>query len=157
VRLAAEKKAEEERQAAAAAAAGAEAAKPQSQPDTTSSADTASSAVAAEKRPDTAAEPKPAAEQGVSSGPARKKVASHKATHRSAVRGWSRRGCRYAGRRIKPPGHYVIGRGDTLWGISRRHYSRGWRYWRLYRANRSIIGNPNLIYPCQRIYVPRRR
>jgi nucleoid-associated protein YgaU len=157
-RLAAEKKAEEERQAAAAAAAEAEAAKPQSQPDTTSSADTASSAVAAEKRPDTAAEPKSAAaEQGVSSGPARKKVASRKATHRSAVRGWSRRGCRYAGRRIKPPGHYVIGRGDTLWGISRRHYSRGWRYWRLYRANRSIIGNPNLIYPCQRIYVPRRR
>ncbi|HEY8194129.1 MAG TPA: LysM peptidoglycan-binding domain-containing protein, partial [Hyphomicrobium sp.] len=48
-------------------------------------------------------------------------------------------------------------RGDSLWLISRRFYRSGWRYRKLYRANRSIIRNPNLIHPCQRIFVPLRR
>lgn len=77
------------------------------------------------------------------------------------VKRWVRRvrhsQCRFAGRRIAPPGHYTVQRGDSLWLISRRFYRSGWRYRKLYRANRSIIRNPNLIHPCQRIFVPLRR
>ncbi|WP_244437597.1 LysM peptidoglycan-binding domain-containing protein [Hyphomicrobium denitrificans] len=90
---------------------------------------------------------------------ARIKVASRRLARGPVVRRWIRRAprCRFAGRRIMPPGHYTVQSGDTLWRISRRHYRAGRLYWRLYHANRSIIRNPNLIYPCQRIFVPRRR
>ena len=64
---------------------------------------------------------------------------------------------RKAGRRTKVPGVYLVARGDTLWGISRRHYSHGRRYPIVYRANRDKIRDPDLIYPCQRLYLPRLR
>ena len=60
-------------------------------------------------------------------------------------------------RRIKLPGKYVVRKGDSLWRISRRHYRRGHRYWRIYRANLGKIRNPDLIYPCQRFYIPKRK
>jgi nucleoid-associated protein YgaU len=78
-----------------------------------------------------------------------------KATHKRRVH--HRRHCRFAGRHITPPGHYTVRRGDSLWRISRYYYRRGWFYHRLYRANRRTIHDPDLIYPCQRIFVPRRR
>ncbi len=65
------------------------------------------------------------------------------------------RSCRAAGRRIVPPARYTVQRGDSLWRISVRHYNQGRRYLRIYRANRSIIANPDLIYPCQRVRVPK--
>lgn|GEM_PF-6450787 len=74
--------------------------------------------------------------------------------------GGYRRAVRCSGRgrhRIRLPGIYVVQRGDSLWRISRRHYWRGRRYWRIYRANRDKIRNPHLIYPCQRLYIPRWR
>jgi colicin import membrane protein len=61
-----------------------------------------------------------------------------------------------AGRRIQPPGTYVVRRGDSLWRISRRHYRFGHRYRRIHSANRRRIRNPNLIYPCQRFHIPRK-
>lgn len=64
--------------------------------------------------------------------------------------------CSRAGRRIQPPGHYVVAPGDTLWLISRKHYRSGWLYSRIYWANRARIRNPNRIYPCERLFVPRR-
>lgn len=75
------------------------------------------------------------------------------------VNRWFRRArgaCRRAGRRIRPPGHYVVASGDTLWLISARHYRNGWLYPRIYWANRGRIRNPNVIYPCERIFLPRR-
>ena len=60
-------------------------------------------------------------------------------------------------RRVRLPGKYVVRKGDSLWRISRRHYRRGHRYWRIYRANLGKIRNPDLIYPCQRFYIPKRK
>ncbi len=62
-----------------------------------------------------------------------------------------------AGRRINPPGTYVVRRGDSLWRISRRHYKLGRLYRRIYRANRGKISRANLIYPCQRFHLPAKR
>jgi colicin import membrane protein len=88
------------------------------------------------------------------------RATSYTLAHGPAVERWVRRvrhgNCRFAGRRITPPGHYTVRRGDSLWLISWRHYRTGWLYRKLYRANRSIIRNPNVIHPCQRIFIPRR-
>ena len=77
-----------------------------------------------------------------------------------AVRRWIWRvhggQCRFAGRRILLPGRYTVARGDSLWLISARHYRTGRLSWRIYRANRSIIRDPDRIYPCQRLFLPRR-
>lgn len=108
-----------------------------------------------------ASQPKPetAAKQPSKTRAVQTKVASRKLARGPVVRRWIRRAprCQFAGRRIRPPGLYTIASGDTLWRISRRHYRVGWLYWRIYRANRAIIRNPNLIYPCQRIFIPPRR
>ena len=68
---------------------------------------------------------------------------------------WRAQSCQLAGVRITPPGRYTIKRGDSLWRISERHYNEGRLYPKIYRANRSRIADPNLIYPCQRVLVPR--
>ena len=65
--------------------------------------------------------------------------------------------CRASGRLVTPPAHYVVARGDSLWRISARHYRSGRHYMLIYRANRGKISDPDLIYPCQRVLVPRRR
>jgi len=62
--------------------------------------------------------------------------------------------CKAAGRKIEPPGTYVVKRGDNLWRISRRHYDRGARYMQIVRANASKIADPDLIFPCQRFFLP---
>ncbi len=63
--------------------------------------------------------------------------------------------CRRAGKRIRPPGTYVVRYGDSLWVISRRHYRKG-KYWPvIYRANGAEIDDPDLIYPCQRLHLPK--
>lgn len=48
----------------------------------------------------------------------------------------------------------IVGRGDSLWNISRRIYGRGVRYTVIYTANPSQIRNPNLIYPGQVFVLP---
>ena len=77
-----------------------------------------------------------------------------------AVAGHRRRvaaaGCPDAGRRITPPGTYVVRRGDSLWLISRRHYRRGALWPVIHRANDDKIDDPDLIFPCQRFFLPER-
>lgn len=81
----------------------------------------------------------------------------------TAVKPWVRRvapaakRCHAAGRRVTLPGRYTVKSGDSLWRISKRHYRKGKLYTRIYAANSGRIRNPDLIYPCQRVLVPRKR
>ncbi|SFV29303.1 LysM peptidoglycan-binding domain-containing protein [Hyphomicrobium facile] len=76
------------------------------------------------------------------------------------VKRWVRRPrqgrCRLAGHKVLLPGRYTVARGDNLWLIALRHYHDGWYFRRIYRANQDVIRNPNLIYPCERLYLPSR-
>lgn len=64
---------------------------------------------------------------------------------------------RKAGRRIRPPGTYTVASGDSLWRISQRHYRWGYLYPVIRRANPGRVADPDLIYPCQRLFLPRVR
>ncbi len=66
------------------------------------------------------------------------------------------RGCARAGRKVEPPAMYTVKKGDSLWAIARRHYARGMKYMRIVRANENSIRDPDLIHPCQKIYLPGR-
>ncbi|WP_181337679.1 LysM peptidoglycan-binding domain-containing protein [Hyphomicrobium methylovorum] len=112
-------------------------------------------------------EPLPADEirsvrEDVAPAPARASRVSYRMARGTAVKRWAWRSgryravCRHAGRKIRLPGRYVVRRGDTLWAISRRHYKDGRRYMRIFRANRSILRSPHRVYPCQKLFLPRR-
>jgi nucleoid-associated protein YgaU len=62
--------------------------------------------------------------------------------------------CRHAGVAVPPGGRYVVHRGDTLWSVAEAHYGFGGAYRRILRANWQSIPDPELIYPCQRLYIP---
>ncbi len=49
----------------------------------------------------------------------------------------------------------TVRRGDTLWHISRRCYGVGARYSKIFRSNKGQIRDPDMIYPSQRLVVPR--
>lgn len=54
------------------------------------------------------------------------------------------------------PKQYVVKKGDSLWKISVKFYGKGSQYTKIYNANRGIIGrNPNLIYPGQKLVIPK--
>jgi nucleoid-associated protein YgaU len=52
------------------------------------------------------------------------------------------------------PRSYVVVRGDCLWNIAKRYYGSGPLWPRIFDANRTIIKNPNLIFPGQRFVIP---
>ena len=56
-----------------------------------------------------------------------------------------------------PSGEYTVARGDSLSSIAAREYGNG-DYWpTIYNANRGLIGgNPNVIYPGERLTIPPR-
>ena len=49
----------------------------------------------------------------------------------------------------------LVESGDTLWGIAERAYGNGARYTEIFAANREVIENPDLIFPGQKIRIPR--
>ena len=49
----------------------------------------------------------------------------------------------------------LVKTGDTLWGIAHHCYGSGTKYTKIFRSNRSLIRSPDLIYPDQRLAVPR--
>lgn len=46
-----------------------------------------------------------------------------------------------------PPERYVVIKGDTLWGISKRYLKNPWRWPDLWGMNKEEVRNPHLIYP----------
>jgi nucleoid-associated protein YgaU len=52
------------------------------------------------------------------------------------------------------PGTYIIRQGDTLWAIAKRYLGSGLRYTSIFKDNRKVIRNPNLIHPKQELNVP---
>ena len=66
--------------------------------------------------------------------------------------------CNAAGAKVPLPGWYVVKTGDTLWAIAERHYGAGARYRTIFLANRQRLKRgPDLIVPCQQLYLPRQR
>lgn len=51
-------------------------------------------------------------------------------------------------------GTYIVKKGDCLWKIAQKYYGSGSQYKKIYDANKSIIKNPNLIYPGQVLTIP---
>jgi hypothetical protein len=49
---------------------------------------------------------------------------------------------------------YVVTPGDTLYAIAERSYGNGYDWPAIYNANRTVIANPNLIYPDEKITIP---
>ncbi len=52
---------------------------------------------------------------------------------------------------------YVVKKGDCLWRIARREYGRGIDYVLIFKANKSQIKNPDLIYPNQIFAIPEKK
>lgn len=50
---------------------------------------------------------------------------------------------------------YVIQKGDTLWKIAEKAYGNGAKYTRIVEVNREVIKNADLIFPGQKIRIPK--
>ena len=63
-----------------------------------------------------------------------------------------------AGGKLIPAAATVVTvvKGNTLWGISRRHYGRGILYTLIYDSNSYQIADPHWIYPGQKFLIPER-
>ena len=54
----------------------------------------------------------------------------------------------------EPGATYVVVAGDSLSRIAKRYYGDANKWPRIFEANRSIISNPDLIHPGQRLVIP---
>jgi nucleoid-associated protein YgaU len=122
-------------------------------------------AAAAETKPaaaakEAAAQPPPTAQKSAAAPPPAAATPARRRAPRAArptSRRAARAACKGAGRRIAGAGWYTAREGDSLWRIAETHFGTGMAYRRIQAANRSTIGDPDYIWPCQRIYIPRRR
>jgi chromosome segregation ATPase len=53
------------------------------------------------------------------------------------------------------PNYYEVEKGDSLWKITKRFYVQGKEWIKIFEANLDKIKNPNLIYPYQRLTIPK--
>ena len=53
------------------------------------------------------------------------------------------------------PDYYEVKKGDSLWNIAKRFYSTGGKWIRIFEANSDKIKNPSIIYPYQRLTIPK--
>ncbi len=51
--------------------------------------------------------------------------------------------------------YYTIEKGDTLWAIASKHLGSGAKYTEIFEANREVIKDPDLIFPGQKIRIPK--
>lgn len=51
-------------------------------------------------------------------------------------------------------GTHTVIRDDTLWDLSERYYSNPFEWRLIWEANRTVIDDPNLIYPAQVLAIP---
>lgn len=51
--------------------------------------------------------------------------------------------------------YYTVETGDSLWKIATKFYGNGSKYQTIFEANREVIRDPDLIYPGQKIRIPK--
>jgi nucleoid-associated protein YgaU len=51
--------------------------------------------------------------------------------------------------------YYIIERGDTLSAIAKKYYGNAGDYPKIFEANREVIKDPDLIFPGQKIRIPK--
>ncbi len=54
-----------------------------------------------------------------------------------------------------PVEYYEIQSGDSLSAIAKKYYGKGSEYPRIFEANREVIKDPDLIFPGQKIRIPK--
>jgi len=50
---------------------------------------------------------------------------------------------------------YTIESGDTLWAIASKFLGNGSKYTEIFEANKEVIQDPDLIFPGQKIRIPK--
>ncbi len=51
--------------------------------------------------------------------------------------------------------YYTIEKGDSLWKIAEKTYGNGSQYQKIFDENREVIKDPDLIFPGQKIRIPK--
>lgn len=51
--------------------------------------------------------------------------------------------------------YYEIQKGDTLWAIAKQFYGSGAKHTAIFEANKEVIKDPDLIFPGQKIRIPK--